>query len=41
VLRLEIDPGETALYGEAVERRHRQLAVAMGLQHALVVATNS
>lgn len=36
VLRLEINSGEAALYGEAVERRHRQLAVAMGVQHSVI-----
>jgi exopolyphosphatase/guanosine-5'-triphosphate,3'-diphosphate pyrophosphatase len=35
-LRLAIAANETELYGEAVERRHKQLAVAMGLSHQMV-----
>jgi exopolyphosphatase / guanosine-5'-triphosphate,3'-diphosphate pyrophosphatase len=34
-LRLRIPAGERAIYGEAVERRHRQLATAMGRQATL------
>lgn len=30
-LVLTLDPAEVGLYGEAVERRHKQLAIAMGL----------
>ncbi|MCJ8159328.1 Ppx/GppA family phosphatase [Sphingomonas sp. LaA6.9] len=36
VLVLAIDRSETSLYGEAVERRHRQLANAMGLSYRMV-----
>ncbi len=35
-LRLAIAQGETELYGEAVERRHKQLAAAMSLSHQMV-----
>ncbi|WP_315760025.1 Ppx/GppA family phosphatase [Sphingomonas sp. Y38-1Y] len=35
-LELRTDPGQTALYGEAVERRHKALAAALGLAHAHV-----
>ena len=36
-LVLTIDPGDAALYGEMVERRHKQLAGALGLAHRMVV----
>lgn len=35
-LILEIDDRDAPLYGEAVERRHRQLAGALGLTHQVV-----
>lgn len=34
-LRLNLDPQDAALYGDPVQRRHRQLAVAFGLEAAL------
>lgn len=34
-LVLAIDPADASLYGEAVERRHRQLANAMGLTYRM------
>ena len=36
LLLLTIDPADAALYGEAVERRHKQLAGALGLTHRIV-----
>lgn len=36
-LELHIERGNTVLYGEAVERRHKALAVFMGLQARIVI----
>ncbi|MET0245499.1 MAG: Ppx/GppA family phosphatase [Sphingomonas sp.] len=34
-LRLILEPGDRPLYGEAVEKRHRALASALGMTHAI------
>jgi exopolyphosphatase/guanosine-5'-triphosphate,3'-diphosphate pyrophosphatase len=36
-LALVLDPGDEALYGEAVEKRHKALAAAFGRQPVLEV----
>ena len=36
-LLMTVDPADAMLYGEAVERRHKQLATALGLTHRMVV----
>ena len=40
-LTLTLPPGQQALYGEAVERRHRQLAALMGRDAVVVVSSPS